>query len=175
MSLVGKNQVFISIKDSKTVEEQTEYLVRLDQFFDKIKFQEDFQKEPLPPSNLLMSNSEREYLSLHTFGGGKISGNITVSIVPLKRLNVSETEAFYDSENKLIAIGDDTTEKIYYLDPNIRRLSCLNMDISVIHSMLKLTSREYRYGDVFKRSNLAQEKQKTLQTTRDMGLSLKRI
>ena len=85
----GKNQVFVDIKDSKTVSKQVEYLAKVNQLVELVDGKEIYKREPRAV-NILMSEGEKEYLNLHTYGMFSL-GEKQRKIQPLERLKISET------------------------------------------------------------------------------------
>ena len=153
----GKNQVEVEIKDSKTVPRQTEYLVKLDQLFDLIGAEEIEIKSP-KVFNILMSEAELTYLSLFSFGSAKLSREVEL-IYPPERIKVNE-DVGIDIDDKILAKGEDTLSLVPYLGENIYRVGTLNQGDSYYHSILKLTSEEYRSGDVYKRIEMVESMDK---------------
>ena len=153
----GKNQLEVDIKDSKTVFRQTEYLVKIDQLFELIGAELIENKRPMV-LNILMSEAEITYLNLFTYGFGKITREVDL-IYPLERIEIEE-DVGVEIDGKILAKGEDTIQKISYLGDNIFRIGTLDLGDSLYHSILKLTSEDYRDADVYKRIEMVENMDK---------------
>ena len=158
----GKNQIFVDIEDSKTVSQQIEYLVKMESLYSLTGIKKVYTREPRV-INILMSQPERNYLDLFTYGLSVLENPIKKEYT-LERLYVNVDEGI-DSDGKIIAKGDDEIEKIYYLQDNLYRIATIK-DLSLQHSVLKLLDDDYRMGDFDKRISMAEtlsEKVKSLE------------
>ena len=153
----GKNQIEVDIKDSKTVFRQTEYLVKLDQLFELTGAEVIENKRP-KVFNMLMSEAEITYLSLFTYGFSKITREVDL-IYPLERIEIDE-DVGIEIDGKILAKGEDTIQKISYFRDNIFRIGTLDFGDSLYHSILKLTSEDYRDADVYKRIEMVENMDK---------------
>jgi len=154
LKLTGKNQVFIDIKDSKTVDNQIEYLVKLDQLYKLSDTKDVFLKQPRVV-NILMTESEKTYLSLFSYGKGYMLPN-SKQYVKFERLPV-DTNQGIESEGIIYASGDDELSSVYFLDNKIRRISCIDMGMSLHHSLLKLLDEEYREAGFDERISMVEK------------------
>jgi hypothetical protein len=148
----GDNQIYVDIKDGKTVHEQEEYLVKLNQLWELTNF---FPRIIFPASgggknDYILSLGEQIYSSLFMFG--------TAYHDPLA-FN-SKTALLVDEKNGVktdqgvMAHGDDATEPFF---KNLTRLAVLKKHGSLYHSLLKLLSEKYRDSDVFTRVKMAKD------------------
>jgi hypothetical protein len=148
LRLVGENQVFINISDSKTVFNQTEYLVKLDQLYSVAGLREVYTRDP-KMIGLLMSSSERKYLSLHTYGKAFVEREMEIA-KSIERLPVDTKMGVIKGDGTILAKGDDELDSVLQIDENIYRVATIDEGMSLQHSFLKLVSGDYRrsgYGD----------------------------
>ena len=150
----GDGQVFVNIKDSKTVSHQIEYLVKLDQLNEMTGLKQVYIREPRAV-NILMSKPERVYLSLFVYGKSVLSNSSKI-IKKIEKQFVNEKKGI-EYEGKIIAEGDDEIEKVYFLKDNIYRISTIDMKNSLYHSVLKLLEEGYREADFEKRVDMASQ------------------
>lgn len=162
----GDGQIFIDIQDSKTVSQQTEYLVKLDKLNQMTGLKQVYIREPRAV-NILMSKPERVYLSLFVYGKSVLNKSVRLT-QKLQKQYVNENEGI-EFEGKIIAKGDDEIEKVYYLKDNIYRISTIDMNESLYHSLLKLMDESYRDADFEKRVEAAMELKKKIKTIDDAG------
>lgn len=162
----GDGQIFIDIQDSKTVSQQTEYLVKLDKLNKITGLKQVYIREPRAV-NILMSKPERVYLSLFVYGKSVLNKSVRLT-QKLQKQYVNEMEGI-EFEGKIIAKGDDEIEKVYYLKDNIYRISTIDMNESLYHSILKLTDESYRDADFENRVKAAMELKKKIKTIEDAG------
>lgn len=153
----GDNQVFVDIEDSKTVSQQIEYLVKLDQLDKMTGLKKVYIREPRAV-NILMSKPEKVYLSLFVYGKSVLNKNIRVSRV-LEKLYVNDKEGI-EYEGKIIAKGDDEIEKVYFINDDVYRIATIDMGNSLQHSLLKLLNDEYRESDFERRVEFSSELKK---------------
>tara|TARA_R110002126_G_scaffold61680_5_gene159394 strand:+ start:9140 stop:11848 length:2709 start_codon:yes stop_codon:yes gene_type:complete len=162
----GDGQVFIDIQDSKTVSQQTEYLVKLDKLNQMTGLKQVYIREPRAV-NILMSKPERVYLSLFVYGKSVLNKSVRLT-QKLQKQYVNEKEGI-EYEGKIIAKGDDDIEKVYYLKDNIYRISTIDMNESLYHSLLKLMDENYRDTDFEKRIEAVEQIKKKIKTIEDAG------
>ena len=162
----GDGQVFIDIQDSKTVSQQTEYLVKLDKLNQMTGLKQVYIREPRAV-NILMSKPERVYLSLFVYGKSVLNKSVRLT-QKLQKQYVNEKEGI-EYEGKIIAKGDDDIEKVYYLKDNIYRISTIDMNESLYHSLLKLMDENYRDADFEKRIEAVEQIKKKIKTIEDAG------
>ena len=162
----GDGQIFIDIQDSKTVSQQTEYLVKLDKLNQMTGLKQVYIREPRAV-NILMSKPERVYLSLFVYGKSVLDKSVRLT-QKLQKQYVNEKEGI-EFEGKIIANGDDEIEKVYYLKDNIYRISTIDMNESLYHSLLKLMDESYRDADFEKRVEAVMELKKKIKTIEDSG------
>ena len=157
---VSDNEVFINIKESKTVKDQTEYFVYLDQLFDLIDFEEVYQKELKndDPNDYILSKNEEIYSSLFVYGSRKFVDK-SGETFNYQSLEVNETKG-KKIDGKLLALGDDEISKLpseieerLKLD-NLYRVATMKKDSSLKHSFLKLLNPSYRDNDVHTRRKI---------------------
>lgn len=153
LSFDGENQVEVDIQDSKTVFKQTEYLVKLDQLFPLIGAEVLEMKSP-NVVNILMSKPELDYISLFSYGSALVTKKKESTTIP-EKISINE-EVGVQENGIILAKGEDTIEEAPYLDKNIYRIGTLDMGDSLLHSVMKLISIEYRDGDVYKRVELVE-------------------
>ena len=161
----GKNQVFVDIEDSKTVSQQIEYLVKLEELYSLVGMKKVYVREPRVV-NILMSQSETNYLNLFSYGMSLVDKPIKKEY-KLERLFVNTDQGVEDN-GRIVAKGDDEIEKIYYLQDNIYRVATIDMDYSLHHSVLKLLDDEYRMGDFDKRVGMVEIISKKIKTLEDV-------
>ena len=148
MKLVGQNQVFIDISDSKTVFNQTEYLVKLDQLYTLAGLKEVYTRDP-KAVGILMSPAEQKYLSLHTYGKAVVQREMEMAD-SVTRLPVDTKVGVIMEDGTILAKGDDKLDSLLRIDDLVYRVATIDQNMSLQHSFLKLTSQEYResgYGD----------------------------
>ena len=148
LRLVGENQVFIDISDSKTVFNQTEYLVKLEELYSLAGLRDVYARDP-KPVGILMSPSERNYLSLHTYGKAILDREMEIP-KSLERLPVDTKIGVVKEDGTILAKGEDEIDSVIQIDENVYRIGTVDNGFSLQHSYLKLTSQDYRdssYGD----------------------------
>ena len=148
LSFDGENQVEVDIKDSKTVFKQTEYLVKLDQLFQLVGAEVLEMKNP-KVFNILMSEGELNYINLFSYGSASITSKMEI-IHLMEKIYIDEDTGI-EEDNKILASGEDTIKNVFYLGKNIFRIGTLDLGDSLLHSVMKLVSEEYRDSDVYKR------------------------
>lgn len=149
------NQVMVHIEDSKTVSNQIEYLVKLDKLFDKAGMEKIYLKSPKVEKDLLMSVSESIYISLFVYGKFKLTGNSNLDYeLQRKEVNVKKGTSV---NGKILAKGDDELYSMSFIDPDLYRISTMDLNMSLSNSISKLTNKEYRDSDVYKRKEIAKE------------------
>ena len=148
---LSENSVDIEIKDSATVlQKQTEYLVNVNDLMKLIGFKLLILNRP-KTKNVLMSENELTYISVHQFGFAVYEKEPTIIQVK-KPLFVNEKQA-KKIDGKIKAAGDDVFEKLEYMGSDFFRISTLkNKNLSLLHSISKLTSSEYRDGGPMERT-----------------------
>ena len=152
----SENRLKISIKDSKTVSEtQTEYFVFMDKLFEEINY---FSPKTIYASNesknLIMSEPEEIYSSLVIYGKAIYSEEKIVE-TPNTRLPVFLDIAI-ESNGSFYAKGDDRTQLMFHLGKNIFRIATINNGVSIVHSVLKLISKDYLAEDTQSRHTRAE-------------------
>jgi len=162
----GDGQVFVDIEDSKTVSQQIEYLVKLDKLEKMTGLKKVYTREPRAV-NILMSKPERVYLSLFIYGKSVLN-KITREPQKLSKQFVNDQEGV-EYEGKIIAKGDDDIEKVYFLKDNIYRISTIDMDESLFHSVLKLVNEDYRDAGFEKRVEMVMELKQKVKTMEDIS------
>ena len=153
----GDGQIFVDIEDSKTVSQQIEYLVKLDQLNEMTGLKPVYTREPRAV-NILMSKPERVYLSLFVYGKSVLYKS-SKSVRKLEKQVVNDKKGI-EYEGKILAEGDDEIEKVYFLKDNIYRISTIDMNISLYHSVLKLMNERYREANFETRVEMASELQR---------------
>ena len=153
LSRSEENQVMVDIEDSKTVFNQIEYLVKLDELFHLAGMEKVFLKNPKIDKDLLMSTPEKLYISLFVFGKYKMTKDPNFSY-KLTRIDVNVKKGVLIND-KVLAKGDDVFKSITFLGENIYRIGTMDLNMSLSNSILKLTNKEYRDGDVHERIRLA--------------------
>ena len=148
----GEGQIFVDIEDSKTVSQQIEYLVKLDQLNEMTGLKQVYIREPRAV-NILMSKAERVYLSLFVYGKSVLSKSSKI-VKKIEKQYVDDKKGI-EYEGKIIAEGDDEIEKVYFLKDNIYRISTIDMENSLYHSVLKLLREEYREANFESRVEMA--------------------
>lgn len=144
----GDNQVEVDIQDSKTVFKQTEYLVKLNQLFELVGAETLELRSPRVV-NILMSKAELDYISLFSYGSAAITTEIEI-IQLLEKIPIDEEKGI-EEDGKILAKGEDTIKNVSYLGNNIFRVGTLDLGDSLLHSIMKLVSEEYRESDVYRR------------------------
>lgn len=147
----GDKDLSISIKDSKTVvNTQTEYFVHLDQLFEKINYiTPRLLYASNESSNIIMSESEVIYSSLVIYGKAVYSTEKIVS-TPDTRLPVF-LETAIEVNGKKYFKGDDKLEIIPHLGKSVYRVATIDNGVSLLHSTLKLISKDYINEDGLQR------------------------
>ena len=147
----GDKEIKIEIKDSKTVTSlQTEYFVHIDQLFQKINY---ITPRLIYASNdasrMLMSEPEIVYSSLVIHGKAVYSTEKIVG-TPDNRLPVSPDQAI-EVDGKKYFKGDDKLDLMPMLGKGIYRVATIDNGVSLLHSVLKLISKEYVEEDGLQR------------------------
>lgn len=169
----GENEVEVDIQDSKTVFKQTEYLVKLDQLFQLIGAEILELRSP-KVFNILMSKAEVDYISLFSYGSAAITTEIEI-IQFLEKIPIDETVGL-EEDGKILAKGEDTIKNVSYLGRNIYRVGTLDLDDSLLHSVMKLVSEEYRISDVYNRIELVnsfKEKKNLEEISKNLEVNIK--
>lgn len=144
-------EVKIEIKDSQTVATlQTEYFVHIQQLFQKINY---IAPRLIYASNnasrMLMSEPEIVYSSLVIYGKAVYSTEKVIG-TPDNRLPVSLDQAIEDDGKKYFK-GDDKLDSMPMLGKGIYRIATIDNGVSLLHSVLKLISKEYVEEDGLQR------------------------
>ena len=147
----GEKDLKISIKDSKTViNTQTEYFVHINQFFEKINY---IAPRLIYASNetinMIMSEPEIIYSSLVIYGRAVYSTEKIIE-TPDSRLPVF-TDIAIEQDNKKYFKGDDEIEIVPHLGKGVYRVATIDNGVSLLHSVLKLISKEYVIEDALRR------------------------
>ena len=167
----GKNKVSVDITDSNTVHEQIEYLVYLNKLWEKSSFYPIRENTPLgnQPSDFILSNNEKRYSSLFVYGSAiHVEKKSNKVVYPLDKLYVSSRKGI-PYEGKITASGDDKTEELSHILPNIKRIATLDNEKSLYHSILKILNQGYRDGDFKEREKLAQKLHDKLKGEQDLS------
>ena len=164
----NEKEVFVDIKDSKTVSNQVEYLVKLDKMNEITGGEIVFSKEP-HVKDILMSSGELQYISLFTYG--KIVLNKSNKVINfIEKLPVSDKLGIEDENGKILAKGDDILKQVPEISKNIYRISTMNKGGSLIHSVLKILKPEYRDSDIKGRLKMVEElKSENLDTVKKIS------
>lgn len=154
---VGGNQIFVDIKGSQTVENQTEYVVKLDELWSKIHFypQQIADASGKRKGDFMLSESEEVYSSLFVFGTASYSRCLPVN-------EKKGRQGPYGPQ----AVGDDAREPLG--DQGLCRLAVLKTYGRLYHSLLKLISQNYRQSDVYKRLTMAKDLGSKLKGEKDL-------
>jgi len=152
LKLNQSNQVMVNICDSKTVGDfQIEYPVIISQLQDLSGFQL-VESGNRNLQGYLISPDNKNYFELFTYGK-MISHNLGVKS---KRLPLDMKKGVIVN-GKTQVKGDDKLEKFQPAGENYYRVATMNENISIAHSILKLTNEEYRGSDLYKRRELARD------------------
>lgn len=148
----GDNKIYVDIRDGKTVHDQEEYLVKLNQLWDLTKFFPRilFSASGGTKGDYILSKGEQTYSSLFMFGTAYYDPNAFSS---KSSLLVDEKKGV-KTDQGVMAHGDDETEPFYR---NLTRIATLKKNGSLYHSLLKLLSEKYRKSDVFTRVAMAKD------------------
>jgi len=147
----GEKDLKISIKDSKTVTEtQTEYFVHINQLLEKINY---MTPRLIYASNettkIIMSEAEVIYSSLVIYGRAVYSTEKVVE-TPDSRLPVFLDVAI-EKDGKKYFKGDDKLGIMPHLGKGVYRIATIDNGVSLLHSVLKLISKEYVDEDASQR------------------------
>lgn len=147
----GEKALKISIKDSKTVTQtQTEYLVYLNQLLEKINY---ISSSMIYASNetagMIMSEAEIIYSSLLVYGKSVYSTEKVIE-TPNERLPVFLDLAIEENGRKYFK-GDDVLKIAPYVGKGIYRVATIDNGVSLVHSILKLISKDYVVEDGLQR------------------------
>lgn len=153
----GNTELKISIDDSKTVKEsQIEYFVYMEQLFEKINYK--YLSKMFADSEaekLILSDSELIYSSAVIYGMATASYE-KIAQTPSNRLPVSTTSGI-EQNGKIFMKGDDEFEFMPHIGKGIYRVATIDNGISIVHSVLKLISKEYLDEDANKRHERAND------------------
>lgn len=142
----------ITISDSVTVKRtQREYPVYLEEFFGNLGYK--FDKRGYNTTDKIMSKVEKIYTASVSYGFAEFTGK-TNYYFPIERIKVSTTDA-YQVDDKIYMKDCDKLEPLFSLGTDVYRISVLDYDYSLIHSILKLTSQKYGDSDSIKRNEFA--------------------
>lgn len=141
---IDENEVFVNIKDSKTVENQTEYFVYLNQLLEKINFSIIKLNEAngLNKGDFILSDNERTYSSLFVYGYTKFIDK-SFKFIPLEK------------DDEIEKLPSEIEEKLG-LD-NLYRIATIKKEGSLKHSFLKLLSEKYRASNLIDRKKMAKK------------------
>lgn len=160
LTKIDENEVFIDIKDSETVENQTEYFVFLKELWQESGFS---LLDLTPASNqiagdFILSPNEKTYSDLFVYGSARFYQKDN----SISCLEVNENKGS-KIDGKSMALGDDQMVKLdsslaekLGMD-NLYRIATMKKEGSFQHSFLKLINESYREGDVFKRKRFAKK------------------
>ena len=151
----GKNTLKVDMSDSKTAKDVTEHLVKLDQLFDLLGCQNTIDKPVKVPENVLMSENERKYLSLCSYGTADVPIDYDKDS-PLDRIPIYK-KIGVEKDGLILAKGEDIKEEIKNIGDNFFRIGTLDFGISLVHSILKLISEDYRSFNVYDRLKMAND------------------
>lgn len=142
----------ITISDSATVKRtQREYPVYLEEFFGNLGYK--FDKNKYNTRDKIMSKAEKIYTASVSYGFAEFTGQVNYYF-PKERIKVSTTDA-YEVDGKIYMKDCDKVEPLFSLGTNVYRISVLDNDYSMIHSILKLTSPKYGDSDSEERNKFA--------------------
>ena len=144
---VDENQVFINIEDSKTVKNQTEYFVFLNELWDLINF--DLLEMKLAnneeKNDFILSTNEKIYSELFVYGKAEYLDNK----FQYKCLDIDL------GDDKMKKLPKEIEERLGKND--LYRMSTLKEGGSQTHAILKLLNQSYRQADRSKRINLVND------------------
>lgn len=153
----GVNEVEVDISDSKTVSDQTEYLVKINDLLPLIGGELLENRTP-KVFNILMSKAELTYINMFSYGSIVVKSQVEL-IYPEPRIEIDEENGI-DIDGKILASGEDTLKKIPHLGENIFRVGTLDLEKSLTHSILKLVNVKYRNSDIYQRIEMSEQFQK---------------
>ena len=171
MSREGEKKIAIDISDSNTVHEQTEYLVFLDQLWEKSGFKPIRENTPLgnQPHDFILSKNERIYSSLFVYGSSIFLEKIDNKIVyPTEKLEVNPKKGV-PHKGQVSASGDDKLEIMEHIHPQVNRIATLDNKKSLYHSILKILNKGYKDKGAEEREELAQELHDKLKGKNDLS------
>ena len=147
----GDKDLKISIKDSKTVTDvQTEYFVHINQLLEKINYiTPRLIYASNETSNMVLSEAEIIYSSLVIYGKAVYTTEKVIE-TPDTRLPVFLDVAIED-EGKKYFKGDDKLGIMPHLGKGVYRVATINNGVSLLHSVLKLISKDYIEDDGLQR------------------------
>ena len=147
----GDKDIKISIKDSKTVTDvQTEYFVHINQLLEKINYiTPRLIYASNETSNMVLSEAEIIYSSLVIYGKAVYTTEKVIE-TPDIRLPVFLDTAIEDAGKKYFK-GDDKLGIMPHLGKGIYRIATINNGVSLLHSVLKLISKDYIEDDGLQR------------------------
>jgi hypothetical protein len=149
----GTNSVDIMINDSKTVAaQQTEYFVHLDDFLQRLNYVTTSKLPGNISGEYIMSEAEDIYTSLVIYG--KAVYDYSTTHHAMTRLPVSTNRAIAVKDKRYL-VGDDATQQVHHLSlgNNIFRIATIDSGVSLLHSILKLISKDYIDEDASERYN----------------------
>ena len=149
----GTNAMDILIDDSKTVAtQQTEYFVHLEDFLQRVNYVTTSKLPGNISDKYIMSESEDIYTSLVIHG--KAVHDHSTTHHAMSRLPVSTSRAITIKDKHYLA-GDDATQQVHHLSlgNNIFRIATIDSGVSLLHSILKLISKDYIDEDASERYN----------------------
>lgn len=154
-----KNKIHIDIADSKTVHNQDEYLVKLDELWDLTKFYPRFLESATSfeeaKKDFILSKNEIIYTSLFVYGTATYDLS---SFDKVNSLFVNEKQGTTHETKGVMAIGDDEIEVLQnFKKEKLYRVATLKKFGSLYHSLLKLLNTNYRNGDVHTRIKMARD------------------
>ena len=151
------NKIFVDIKDGKTVHNQEEYLVKLNQLWELTKFYPSmlYEADGSGKNDFILSPKEKIYSSLFVYGTARYDP----SLFRIKTALLVDEKKGVKTKNGIMAYGDDDTEEFYQNSVNsgLKRMAVLKKYGSLYHSILKLLSQKYRDSDVFNRVKMAKD------------------
>lgn len=152
-----KNKIYVDIADSKTVHDQEEYLVKLNELWELTKFYPRFLESALggAKNDYILSVNEITYTSLFVYGTAIYDPS---SLDKVNSLFVDETQGTKHEKNGVMAVGDDEIEILqHFKNKKLYRIATLKKFGSLYHSLLKLLNSSYRDGSVHTRIKMARD------------------
>lgn len=148
----ANNKIFVDIKDGKTVHNQEEYLVKLNQLWQLTKFYPTLmdQATGTKKTDYILSENEKIYSSLFFYG----TAIYNPKFFDFKSSLLVDEKKGVKTDNGVMAYGDDDSEDFFH---KLKRKAVLKKYGSLNHSLLKLLSEKYRNADVYNRIKMAKD------------------
>lgn len=157
---IDDNTVFIDIKDSATVHDQTEYFVDLDDLWNTTGLVPDYIYRALndEKDDYILSKNELTYSKLFSYGSASFP-EIVIENFDCQKLDINDIiytdgKKMVKNDDKLIAVPDSISKRLNI--KNLYRVSSLEPH-SIYHSIIKLiNSKTYQKADFDSRIKLAE-------------------